>query len=810
MNEIKCPHCGEVFKVDASGYADIVKQVRDAEFSRDLDERVKAVQREGEQALELERSRSASALQEAESQRDAQLVEQKNAAAQELAQEVAKRDAELAELRAKLEGAAAERESASQRAAVEARADAQKENAELQREIDNLRAQLGRKDDEAKLAEAAARNAAQNDLSARDAQIAELQARLAAADKAQEMALAAAAAESQRELDAARSEAERALTDYRAKVQERFSAAKAQSEQEAEGLRAQLREQELMAKMNLSEAVAAAERERDEARAKLTSELAVRDSREEQVKAAHELELAQAKRVSDELIRYKDEEIERLKDMKVRLSTKMVGESLEQHCETEFNRLRMTAFPNAYFEKDNDASEGTKGDFIFRECDASGNEVISIMFEMKNENDETATKHKNEDFFKKLDHDRRQKGCEYAVLCTLLEPESELYNAGIVDVSYRYEKMYVIRPQFFIPMITLLRNAAMGSLRYKQELMAKMNLSEAVAAAERERDEARAKLTSELAVRDSREEQAKAAHELELAQAKRASDDLIRYKDEEIERLKDMKVRLSTKMVGESLEQHCETEFNRLRMTAFPNAYFEKDNDASEGTKGDFIFRECDASGNEVISIMFEMKNENDETATKHKNEDFFKKLDHDRRQKGCEYAVLCTLLEPESELYNAGIVDVSYRYEKMYVIRPQFFIPMITLLRNAAMGSLRYKQELAEYKQQNIDVTNFEAKMEKFKNDFGRNYEIASRKFQTAIDEIDKTISHLQKTKEALLSSENNLRLANKKADDLTIRKLTWGNKTMKAAFDEARGAATETNDEPAEADSYEVEGAE
>ena len=509
MNEIKCPHCGEVFKVDASGYADIVKQVRDAEFSRDLDERVKAVQREGEQALELERSRSTAALQKAESQRDAQLVEQKNAAAQQLAQEVAKRDA----------------------------------------------------------------------------QIAELQARLAAADKAQEMALAAAAAESQRELDAARSEAERALTDYRAKVQEKFSAARAQSEQEAEGLRAKLRE---------------------------------------------------------------------------------------------------------------------------------------------------------------------------------------------------------------------------------QELMAKMNLSEAVAAAERERDEARAKLTSELAVRDSREEQAKAAHELELAQTKRANDELIRYKDEEIERLKDMKVRLSTKMVGESLEQHCETEFNRLRMTAFPNAYFEKDNDASEGTKGDFIFRECDASGNEVISIMFEMKNENDETATKHKNEDFFKKLDHDRRQKGCEYAVLCTLLEPESELYNAGIVDVSYRYEKMYVIRPQFFIPMITLLRNAAMGSLRYKQELAEYKQQNIDVTNFEAKMEKFKNDFGRNYEIASRRFQTAIDEIDKTISHLQKTKEALLSSENNLRLANKKADDLTIRKLTWGNKTMKAAFDEARGAAAETNDEPAEADSYEVEDAE
>ena len=320
---------------------------------------------------------------------------------------------------------------------------------------------------------------------------------------------------------------------------------------------------------------------------------------------------------------------------------------------------------------------------------------------------------------------------------------------------------------------------------------------------ERERDD----LAAQVKLKAAEGEQKISALREEMATKLRAKDELIAYKEEEIARYKEMKARLSTKMVGESLEQHCETEFNRLRMTAFPNAYFEKDNDASEGTKGDFIFRECDASGNEVISIMFEMKNENDETATKHKNEDFFKKLDHDRRQKGCEYAVLCTLLEPESELYNVGIVDVSYRYEKMYVIRPQFFIPMITLLRNAAMGSLRYKQELAEYKQQNIDVTNFEAKMEKFKNDFGRNYEIASRKFQTAIDEIDKTISHLQKTKEALLSSENNLRLANKKADDLTIRKLTWGNKTMKAAFDEARGAAPETNDEPAEADSYEVE---
>lgn len=631
MNEIKCPHCGEVFKVDASGYADIVKQVRDTEFANDVHEREEIARREGAQALELERSQAAARLQKELAARDAlieqlkheaasqladvrakgaaELTEQKGAAAAELAKAVAERDTELAELKAKLDAAAGEREAACNQAAAEARAASQKQMADLQREIDRLKSEGERSADAVKLAEAAARDEANKDVATRDAQIAELRAKLDAAAGAQEMALSKAAADAARELDAARSQAERDLTaaqaeaerkliEYQASVRDKFSAAQTQAQREADGLRAQLRE---------------------------------------------------------------------------------------------------------------------------------------------------------------------------------------------------------------------------------QQATAKMELAQAVAAVERERDEARAKLTSELAVRDSREEQAKAAHELELAQAKRASDELIRYKDEEIERLKDMKVRLSTKMVGESLEQHCETEFNRLRMTAFPNAYFEKDNDASEGTKGDFIFRECDDAGNEIVSIMFEMKNENDETATKHKNEDFFKKLDHDRCQKKCEYAVLCTLLEPESELYNAGIVDVSYRYEKMYVIRPQFFIPIITLLRNAAMGSLRYKQELAEYKQQNIDVTNFEAKMEKFKNDFGRNYELASRKFQTAIEEIDKTITHLQKTKEALLSSENNLRLANKKADDLTIRKLTWGNKTMKAAFDEAREAAAKTgtstasggggdapnagDEPPAEADAYEIE---
>jgi hypothetical protein len=259
-------------------------------------------------------------------------------------------------------------------------------------------------------------------------------------------------------------------------------------------------------------------------------------------------------------------------------------------------------------------------------------------------------------------------------------------------------------------------------------------------------------------------------------------------KDEEIALRKDMKLKLSTKMVGETLEQHCETEFNKLRATAFQNAHFEKDNDSSGGSKGDFIYKEHDENGNEVISIMFEMKNESDATASKKKNEDFFKELDKDRNDKKCEYAVLVTLLEAESEYYNTGIVDVSHKFNKMYVVRPQFFIPIITLLRNASMNSMQYKAELALVKNQNIDITDFEEKINNFKDGFARNYDLASRKFKTAIEEIDKTIDHLQKTKDALLSSDNNLRLANQKAEDLTIKKLTQGNPTMKAKFDELK----------------------
>ena len=262
----------------------------------------------------------------------------------------------------------------------------------------------------------------------------------------------------------------------------------------------------------------------------------------------------------------------------------------------------------------------------------------------------------------------------------------------------------------------------------------------------------------------------------------------LKSKDEQIEYYKDFKARQSTKMIGESLEQHCLTQFNTIRMTAFPTAYFEKDNDARTGSKGDFIFREADENGTEFISIMFEMKNEADQTATKHKNEDFFKELDKDRREKHCEYAVLVSLLEIDNELYNNGIVDVSYRYEKMYVVRPQFFIPIITLLRNAALNSLKYRRQLEIVRNQQLDILHFEENMNAFKEGFARNYRIASERFQTAIDEIDKTITHLQKIKDALLSSENNLRLANNKAEDLSIKKLTKNAPSVKAMFDEQR----------------------
>ncbi len=309
---------------------------------------------------------------------------------------------------------------------------------------------------------------------------------------------------------------------------------------------------------------------------------------------------------------------------------------------------------------------------------------------------------------------------------------------------------------------------------------------DAQVAVERERDELRAQVARE----QDALVRAAAEHKVELAERLKMKDELIADREREIERIQDMKARLSTKMLGETLEQHCEIEFNRLRPTAFPRAYFEKDNEVVEGTKGDFVFRDFDEEGNEIVSIMFEMKNEADDSTHRKTNESHFKKLDADRTKKGCEYAVLVSLLEPESELYNAGITDVSYRFEKMYVIRPQFFIPLITLLRNAALSSLEYRRELALVRQQNIDVTNFEDSLADFKDRFGRNYRIASDKFRKAIEEIDKSIDHLQKIKDNLIGSENQLRLANDKAEDLTVKKLTRKNPTMRALFDEAREA--------------------
>jgi hypothetical protein len=317
------------------------------------------------------------------------------------------------------------------------------------------------------------------------------------------------------------------------------------------------------------------------------------------------------------------------------------------------------------------------------------------------------------------------------------------------------------------------------------ELEKKLIVSEATLSIERERDE----LASELKNKEMEKQLLEISLKEHYKTALQAKDELIKLKDEEIALRRDLKQKLSTKMIGESLEQHCEIEFNKLRATAFQKAYFEKDNDARSGSKGDYVYKEVDDAGNEIISIMFEMKNENDDTVNKKRNEDFLKELDKDRKEKKCEYAVLVTMLELDNELYNSGIVDVSHKYDKMYVVRPQFFIPIITLLRNAAMGALKYKAELAIVKNQHIDITNFEEKIETFKKGFAHNYDLASRKFKTAIEEIDKTILHLQKTKDALLSSDNNLRLANQKAEDLTIKKLTYGNPTMKARFDELKG---------------------
>ena len=338
----------------------------------------------------------------------------------------------------------------------------------------------------------------------------------------------------------------------------------------------------------------------------------------------------------------------------------------------------------------------------------------------------------------------------------------------------------------------ILINELKGKIK-NAETEQQLKIAEATLTLEKERDQ----LSNALSSKDIEMKLNASNLQQQYQEQLKTKDEIIRLKDEEISMRKEMKLKLSNKMIGETLEQHCENEFNKLRATAFQHAYFEKDNNASSGSKGDFIYRELDEQGNEIISIMFEMKNEGDDTATKKRNEDFFKELDKDRIEKKCEYAVLVSLLEADSDLYNNGIVDVSYKFPKMYVVRPQFFIPIITLLRNAALNTAQYKAELALVKAQNIDVTNFEEKINLFKEGFARNYDLASRKFKEAIDGIDKTISQLQKTKDALLSSENNLRLANNKAEDLTIKKLVKNNPTMQAKFDALNKNPTELDGE-------------
>lgn len=431
----------------------------------------------------------------------------------------------------------------------------------------------------------------------------------------------------------------------------------------------------------------------------------------------------------------------------------------------------------------------TKGDIIdlasLHETDIDKTTITSVVNSIKKDafNEALAKERANIEREKSLEAKLK----EQQLRDQIARLESEKANAVELATTKTKQELQadLARRETEVAELKAAKDAEISKLRSELSAAAtekKLELAEAITKIERQRDE----LANKLEHKDTEKQ-------LLESSLKREFENELKTKDEMIAYYKDMKARLSTKMVGETLEQHCETEFNKLRASAFPNAYFEKDNDARSGSKGDYIYRETNEEGIEIISIMFEMKNEGDETATKHKNEDFLKELDKDRREKGCEYAVLVSLLESESELYNSGIVDVSHKHPKMYVVRPQFFIPIITLLRNAALNSMQYKSELALVKSQSVDITNFEDNMNKFKEGFARNYDLASRKFQAAVEGIDKTIAQLQKTKENLLRSEDNLRLANQKAEDLTIKRLTKGNPTMAAKFSELNSSSPE-----------------
>ena len=431
---------------------------------------------------------------------------------------------------------------------------------------------------------------------------------------------------------------------------------------------------------------------------------------------------------------------------------------------------------------------GQKGDLIdltsIHETDIDASTVTSVVNSIKKDAFNDALRKEREQLEQKMAVEARLKEQELQQKIQTLQQEKESA-AKLAEAHAKSASQNDVAK----------KDAEIAELRARLQATAtekQLAVTEVASKLEKERDVLLRSLEKERDELANNLKSKEAEQQLLASNLKQKYENELKSKDEMIAYYKDMKARLSTKMVGETLEQHCEIEFEKLRATAFQRAEFGKDNDASSGSKGDYIYRECDSDGNEIISIMFEMKNENETTVTKKKNEHFFRELDKDRREKKCEYAVLVSLLEADNELYNGGIVDVSYAYPKMYVVRPQFFIPLISLLRNAALNTLKYKQEVAQMRAQNIDITNFEEDLNTFKTAFARNYELASRKFQTAIEEIDKTITHLQKTKEALLSSENNLRLANNKAEELSVKKLTRKNPTMKAAFEALANEAT------------------
>ena len=422
--------------------------------------------------------------------------------------------------------------------------------------------------------------------------------------------------------------------------------------------------------------------------------------------------------------------------------------------------------------------DATKGDVVdlttLHETDIDSTTIKNVVNSIKQDAFNDALRKERVNLEQKLALEAKLKEQELREKINELEKDKEsATNLAIVTTKNRWQGEIAKKDADIAELKTMLQNQQQLASTEKQ-----LAVAEITTKLEKERDQ----LASDLKNKDTEKQLLESSLKDKYVAELKTKDEMIAY-------YKDMKARLSTKMVGETLEQHCEIEFEKLRATAFQHATFGKDNDASSGSKGDYIYRETDENGTELISIMFEMKNQNETTATKKHNEDFLKELDKDRQEKHCEYAVLVSLLEADSELYNTGIVDKSHIYDKMYVIRPQFFIPMITLLRNAALNSLKYKQELALVKTQNVDITNFEENMDDFKRAFGKNYELAGRRFTEAIDGIDKTIKQLEKTKQALLSSENNLRLANDKAQDLTIKKLTKNNPTMQAKFDEMNG---------------------